>query len=108
MSASPTGYAWHHNEKPGLLQLVHRADHAGEHSVYHPTGKGGRDIWGVAEKAEKGKSKQNNWSINGAIQQNYQNNRFNRFFKNTEKNPDLLCLWERIIGPSDAGNRLRA
>jgi hypothetical protein len=57
MGSSPTGYTWHHNEKPGLLQLVHRADHAGEHSVYHPTGKGGRDIWGGGREGREGKIK---------------------------------------------------
>ncbi|WP_219097546.1 RHS repeat-associated core domain-containing protein [Pseudomonas sp. UMAB-40] len=57
MGSSPTGYTWHHNEKPGVLQLVHRADHGGEHSVYHPTGKGGRDIWGGGREGREGKIK---------------------------------------------------
>ncbi|WP_241152308.1 RHS repeat-associated core domain-containing protein, partial [Pseudomonas viridiflava] len=57
MGSSPTGYTWHHNEKPGVLQLVHRADHGGEHFIYHPTGKGGRDIWGGGREGREGKIK---------------------------------------------------
>ncbi|MDR3411773.1 MAG: RHS repeat-associated core domain-containing protein [Formivibrio sp.] len=57
MGSSPTGYTWHHNEKPGLLQLVHRGDHQGQHAIYHPTGKGGRDIWGGGRAGRKGEIK---------------------------------------------------
>jgi len=37
---NPEGYTWHHNEEPGVLQLVDRETHA---SVGHT---GGRELWG--------------------------------------------------------------
>lgn len=37
---NPAGYTWHHNEEPGVLQLVDREIHA---SVGHT---GGRELWG--------------------------------------------------------------
>jgi hypothetical protein len=37
---NPEGYTWHHNEDPGVLQLVDRESHA---SVGHT---GGRELWG--------------------------------------------------------------
>jgi RHS repeat-associated protein len=55
MSKSPAGLTWHHHEDVGVLKLVDRADHASKHGIYHPTGKGGRDIWGGGEPGRKGK-----------------------------------------------------
>ncbi|PLT31971.1 HNH endonuclease [Bacillus sp. V5-8f] len=37
---TPDGYTWHHNEEPGLLQLVNEETH--EHTAH----SGGRSIWG--------------------------------------------------------------
>ena len=38
---TPEGYVWHHNEQPGVLQLV-------EEETHHNTGHtGGREIWGA-------------------------------------------------------------
>ncbi|WP_175478165.1 MULTISPECIES: HNH endonuclease [unclassified Bacillus (in: firmicutes)] len=37
---NPAGFTWHHNEEPGVLQLVDRETHA---SVGHT---GGRELWG--------------------------------------------------------------
>jgi hypothetical protein len=37
---TPEGYTWHHNEEPGLLQLVDKEEHS---NTGH---NGGRDIWG--------------------------------------------------------------
>ncbi|SOS35565.1 MULTISPECIES: hypothetical protein [Pseudomonas syringae group] len=52
-----------HGEKPRwfklassrrcILKLVDRADHSSRHGVYHPKGKGGRDIWGGGKKGAK-------------------------------------------------------
>jgi hypothetical protein len=39
-SVTPDGYVWHHNEQPGLLQLVNEEDHA---NTGHT---GGRSLWG--------------------------------------------------------------
>jgi hypothetical protein len=55
MSASPAGLTWHHHEETRRLVLVDRVDHATNHGLYHPTGKGGRDIWGGGEDGRKGK-----------------------------------------------------
>jgi hypothetical protein len=55
MSSSPAGLTWHHHEDTGRLSLVDRVDHAKNHKLYHPTGKGGRDIWGGGKKGRKGK-----------------------------------------------------
>ncbi len=55
MASSPAGLTWHHHEKIGLLKLVDRVDHAVNHNLYHPTGKGGRDIWGGGEPGRRGK-----------------------------------------------------
>lgn len=57
MGSSPPGHTWHHNEKPGLLQLVNRTDHSAEHAIYHPEGKGGREIWGGGKDGREGKIK---------------------------------------------------
>jgi RHS repeat-associated protein len=42
----PPGLTWHHHEMPGLMRLVDRLDHNARHGDYHPTGRGGRAIWG--------------------------------------------------------------
>jgi RHS repeat-associated protein len=55
MAGSPAGLTWHHHEDVGVLKLVDRADHASKHGIYHPTGKGGRDIWGGGKDGRKGK-----------------------------------------------------
>src|SRR5690606_20691 len=55
LSSSPPGLTWHHHEDVGRLVLVDRVDHAKNHGIYHPTGKGGRDIWGGGEEGRKGK-----------------------------------------------------
>ena len=49
-SRSPSGLTWHHHEDTDRLVLVDRGDHRSNHALYHPTGKGGRDIWGGGEK----------------------------------------------------------
>jgi hypothetical protein len=49
MSRSPTGLTWHHHENVGRLVLVDRVDHARNFGLYHPTGKGGREVVVVAE-----------------------------------------------------------
>ena len=47
---TPTGFVWHHNEKPGLMQLVKRVDH--DKTLYNdtpgitPAHTGGSSIWG--------------------------------------------------------------
>lgn len=46
LSNSPTGFTWHHYEEEGILRLVDRIDHRHNFSIYHPIGRGGRDIWG--------------------------------------------------------------
>ena len=55
LSRSPPGLTWHHHETPGLLNLVDRGDHATNHGIYHPTGRGGRDMWGGGKAGRKGK-----------------------------------------------------
>ncbi len=54
-SKSPPGLTWHHHEDLGRLSLVDRTDHSSNHALYHPTGKGGRDIWGGGEDGRRGK-----------------------------------------------------
>ncbi len=54
-SSSPPGLTWHHDEQAGILKLVDRPDHATNHGIYHPTGRGGRDIWGGGRLGRKGK-----------------------------------------------------
>ncbi|WP_416466779.1 RHS repeat-associated core domain-containing protein, partial [Pseudomonas sp. LFS044] len=54
-SASPPGLTWHHHEDVNRLSLVDRMDHKANHGLYHPTGKGGRDIWGGGAQGRKGK-----------------------------------------------------
>jgi len=54
-SASPPGLTWHHHEDVNRLSLVDRVDHKFNHALYHPTGKGGRDIWGGGAPGRKGK-----------------------------------------------------
>ncbi|WP_193088192.1 type VI secretion system tip protein TssI/VgrG [Advenella sp. FME57] len=49
------GFTWHHHEDTGRLVLVDRNDHRSNHALYHPTGKGGRDIWGGGEQGRNGK-----------------------------------------------------
>lgn len=43
---SPPKLTWHHNDSPGLLELVDRAEHRKFHKIYHPDGSGGRKKWG--------------------------------------------------------------
>lgn len=57
LSNSPTGYTWHHYEQEGILRLADRSDHSHNFGIYHPTGKGGRDIWGGGKAGRQGKIK---------------------------------------------------
>ncbi|KAA8999056.1 type IV secretion protein Rhs [Affinibrenneria salicis] len=54
-ASSPPGLTWHHHEDVNRLVLVDRIDHADNHGLYHPTGKGGRDMWGGGELGRRGK-----------------------------------------------------
>ncbi|MTD26523.1 RHS repeat-associated core domain-containing protein, partial [Erwinia sorbitola] len=54
-SSSPAGFTWHHHEDLDRLFLVDRLDHKSNHALYHPTGNGGRDIWGGGDPGRKGK-----------------------------------------------------
>jgi len=54
-SGSPPDLTWHHHEDINRLSLVDRSDHKLNHKLYHPTGKGGRDIWGGGAQGRKGK-----------------------------------------------------
>ncbi|WP_080533852.1 RHS repeat-associated core domain-containing protein [Vibrio vulnificus] len=54
-SSSPPGLTWHHHEDIDRLVLVDRADHASNHNLYHPTGKGGREMWGGGKPGRSGK-----------------------------------------------------
>lgn len=54
-SGSPAGHTWHHREDTRRLVLVDRLDHGKNHGLYHPTGNGGRDMWGGGEDGRKGK-----------------------------------------------------
>ncbi len=53
-SASPKGFTWHHSEATGILELVDLADHNQFHSIYHPSGQGGRAIWGGGKAGRRG------------------------------------------------------
>jgi hypothetical protein len=55
LSNSPAGLTWHHHERMGILSLVNRADHGTYRSIYHPTGNGGRDMWGGGKLGREGK-----------------------------------------------------
>jgi RHS repeat-associated protein len=55
MANSPPELTWHHHEDVGNLRLVDRLDHSTNHGTYHPTGKGGRDIWGGGKPGRTGK-----------------------------------------------------
>ena len=55
MGKRPPDLTWHHHEDVGKLKLVDRMDHRKNHSLYHPTGKGGRDIWGGGKPGRDGK-----------------------------------------------------
>ncbi|WP_085653851.1 HNH endonuclease [Lonsdalea britannica] len=55
MSNSPSGLTWHHHEDVNRLVLVDRGDHSANHSIYHPTGNGGRDMWGGGKHGRTGK-----------------------------------------------------
>lgn len=37
---TPEGYVWHHNQQPGVLQLVDEETHQHTHHI------GGRELWG--------------------------------------------------------------
>ncbi|EAA4444332.1 Rhs-family protein [Salmonella enterica subsp. enterica serovar Infantis] len=54
-ASSPPGLTWHHHEDVNRLVLVDRIDHADNQGLYHPTGKGGRDMWGGGELGRRGK-----------------------------------------------------
>ncbi|HHR3880201.1 TPA: RHS repeat-associated core domain-containing protein, partial [Salmonella enterica] len=54
-ASSPPGLTWHHHEDVNRLVLVDRIDHADNQGLYHPTGKGGRDMWGGGELGPRGK-----------------------------------------------------
>ncbi|WP_438037271.1 HNH endonuclease [Sorangium sp. So ce204] len=47
---SPSGWTWHHvPERPGVVQLVPRAQHtagSGYYELMHPEGRGGFFLWG--------------------------------------------------------------
>ena len=49
------GLTWHHSTTMLKLNLVDRLDHASNHKLYHPTGYGGRDIWGGGAQGRDGK-----------------------------------------------------
>ena len=55
MGKSPPGLTWHHHEDVRKLVLVDRKDHKANHRLYHPTGQGGRDIWGGGKPGREGK-----------------------------------------------------
>ncbi|WAG73538.1 RHS repeat-associated core domain-containing protein [Clostridium estertheticum] len=55
LSNSPTELTWHHSEETGFLKLVDRTDHSTNSSIYHPTGNGGRDMWGGGKLGRIGK-----------------------------------------------------
>lgn len=52
-ASSPPVLTWHHHEDVGRLVLVDRVDHADNHALYHPTGKGGREMWGGGEPGDE-------------------------------------------------------
>ena len=41
----------------GILRLVDKLDHSHNFGIYHPTGKGGRNIWGGGKARRQGKIK---------------------------------------------------
>jgi len=50
LDKSPAGWSWHHvADRPGVMQLVQRAQHQGGlwQSLLHPGGVGGFKIWGI-------------------------------------------------------------
>lgn len=49
---TPTGYVWHHNEKPGTMQLVKREDH--DRVIGGAAHTGGNSLWGADSVAKKG------------------------------------------------------
>ena len=58
LSKSPPGMTWHHNDAPGVLNLVSFDDHRDNHGIYHPDGSGGRDKWGGGDPGRRGKLNQ--------------------------------------------------
>ena len=54
MGKSSPGLTWHHHEDVRKLKLVDFKDHKANHSLYHPTGKGGRDMWGGGKPGRSG------------------------------------------------------
>jgi hypothetical protein len=45
---SPTGWVWHHDAEPGILQLVPKDQHTNGSifwNIMHPNGIGGMAIW---------------------------------------------------------------
>jgi len=54
---SPPGVTWHHNNKPGTLELVDYNDHKTYHKFYYPDGSGGKKKWGGGRKKRKRKAK---------------------------------------------------
>ena len=52
-ASSPPVLTWHHHEDVGRLVLVDRVNHADNHALYHPTGKGGREMWGGGERGDE-------------------------------------------------------
>ncbi|MPV71353.1 HNH endonuclease [Burkholderia sp. BE17] len=55
LSKSPVGMTWHHNDEPGVLNLVSFDDHRDNHGIYHPDGTGGRNKWGGGDAGRRGK-----------------------------------------------------
>ena len=53
---NPVGYVDPSGHE-GILLLVDRSDHSHNFGIYHPTGKGGRDIWGGGKARRQGKIK---------------------------------------------------
>ncbi|WP_371688418.1 RHS repeat-associated core domain-containing protein [Snodgrassella alvi] len=54
-NGSPSGLTWHHHEDTNKLVLVDRKDHNKNHALYHPKGKGGRDLWGGGTDGRRGR-----------------------------------------------------
>lgn len=53
---TPRGYVWHHNEEPGKMQLVKRADH--DRAIGGAAHTGGNSLWGAdsVDNSKKGES----------------------------------------------------
>lgn len=51
---TPTGYVWHHNEEPGIMQLVKREDH--DRAIGGAAHTGGNSLWGADSLDKKGES----------------------------------------------------